>query len=373
MASYHPARIRKLARCLGCLVALVGASVLAGWLLDIPVLKSIFPGLATMKANTAFAFILSGSAVAGFLHRRTRSARILASILAASVFLIGFLSWEEYLHGVDLHIDEILILDREASVFPGRMAPMTAIGFCLAGTALLAAAWSSWKWTQAASILLLILSMITLLGYAYEVDSLYQFPPYTSMAMHAAATFQLLAISLLFQDPSRGIPAVLLSSTAGGMTARRLLLFIPAAIFLLSWLVHGGFDQGWFEAHFALALVSVLCIFLSAGIVLWHAKVLHRIDLARTRNEDEIRRLNEGLERKVEERTRELQDTLDHVKRLQGLLPICAWCKKVRDDHNYWQSLENYLTSHTDARITHSICPECLQAVSPEPIDPVIK
>jgi len=67
------------------------------------------------------------------------------------------------------------------------------------------------------------------------------------------------------------------------------------------------------------------------------------------------------LERKVEERTRELREALESVKQLQGLLPICAWCKKVRDDGDYWHEVEHYVAAHTEARFTHDICPVCLK------------
>ncbi len=58
---------------------------------------------------------------------------------------------------------------------------------------------------------------------------------------------------------------------------------------------------------------------------------------------------------------RQLQDALAQVKQLSGLLPICAWCKKVRNDRNYWEKVETYLTSHSEVRFTHGICPECLE------------
>jgi hypothetical protein len=47
------------------------------------------------------------------------------------------------------------------------------------------------------------------------------------------------------------------------------------------------------------------------------------------------------------------------VKHLAGLLPICACCKKVRDDQNYWHQVESFLTVHTDAKFSHSYCPDC--------------
>lgn len=49
------------------------------------------------------------------------------------------------------------------------------------------------------------------------------------------------------------------------------------------------------------------------------------------------------------------------IKTLSGLLPVCAWCKKVRDDSGYWDQIETYISSHTDASFTHSICPDCQQ------------
>ncbi len=66
-------------------------------------------------------------------------------------------------------------------------------------------------------------------------------------------------------------------------------------------------------------------------------------------------------------RVRELEEALARVKQLQGLLPICSYCKKVRDDRNYWQQVETYIEGHSDAQFTHGICPECREKyVEPE-------
>jgi integral membrane sensor domain MASE1 len=56
----------------------------------------------------------------------------------------------------------------------------------------------------------------------------------------------------------------------------------------------------------------------------------------------------------------ELQESLDHLKTLRGLLPICAWCKKIRNDLGYWEEVESYITNHSDATFTHGICPTCV-------------
>jgi DNA-binding response OmpR family regulator len=73
----------------------------------------------------------------------------------------------------------------------------------------------------------------------------------------------------------------------------------------------------------------------------------------------EVVRLHEELRARV----RDLEAALTNVKQLQGLLPICCYCKKIRDDHNYWQQLEGYISRHSDARFSHGICPDCLPVV----------
>jgi PAS domain S-box-containing protein len=59
----------------------------------------------------------------------------------------------------------------------------------------------------------------------------------------------------------------------------------------------------------------------------------------------------------------QLKDALAKIKTLTGLLPVCAWCRKIRDDDGYWKKVEDYLKEHTDASFTHGICPECLKKV----------
>ncbi|HLZ54521.1 MAG TPA: GAF domain-containing protein [Verrucomicrobiae bacterium] len=61
-----------------------------------------------------------------------------------------------------------------------------------------------------------------------------------------------------------------------------------------------------------------------------------------------------------------LADALNHIKTLQGLLPICAWCKRVRDDEGYWDQVEAYFHKSTGVDFTHGICPECLEKMRPQ-------
>lgn len=58
-------------------------------------------------------------------------------------------------------------------------------------------------------------------------------------------------------------------------------------------------------------------------------------------------------------RINELQEALAHIKTLQGILPICMYCKKIRNDKQYWQKLESYIAQHSNAEFSHGICPAC--------------
>ncbi|MDM8556421.1 response regulator [Desulfococcaceae bacterium HSG7] len=63
---------------------------------------------------------------------------------------------------------------------------------------------------------------------------------------------------------------------------------------------------------------------------------------------------------------KELKEALSKIKTLNGLLPICASCKKIRDDKGYWNQVEHYIMDHSDADFTHSICPECVKELYPK-------
>lgn len=90
-------------------------------------------------------------------------------------------------------------------------------------------------------------------------------------------------------------------------------------------------------------------------------------DRVRERTFD-LTRSNLALEKDIVERRKvegELREALTQVKTLTGLLPICANCKKIRDDNGYWSSVEKYISTHSEAEFTHGICPECLEKLYP--------
>ncbi len=98
-----------------------------------------------------------------------------------------------------------------------------------------------------------------------------------------------------------------------------------------------------------------------------NTKLQQALEMAQ-RAQDRIQELNVDLDRRVNERTAELAKTnaeltaaLAEVKQLNGLLPICSYCKSIRDNKNYWDSVEHYITRHTNSNFSHGICPACYE------------
>lgn len=76
--------------------------------------------------------------------------------------------------------------------------------------------------------------------------------------------------------------------------------------------------------------------------------------------------LRKNLETEQQKLIAELQDALARIRTLRGLLPICASCKKIRDDKGYWNQIEAYVSDHSEAEFSHSICPDCIKKLYPE-------
>lgn len=72
------------------------------------------------------------------------------------------------------------------------------------------------------------------------------------------------------------------------------------------------------------------------------------------------------MHREILRRADDLREALDHVKTLQGILPICMYCKKIRNDTRVWQRIEEYLAAHSGARFSHGVCDECLAKYHPD-------
>ncbi len=103
-----------------------------------------------------------------------------------------------------------------------------------------------------------------------------------------------------------------------------------------------------------------------AGAVDYVTKPFQSVELlARVRTHLELKEARDARDRLI----RELREALERVRVLSGLLPICSFCKKIRDDKGYWEQVEVYITEHSDARFSHGICPACAEKHFPELIE----
>ena len=97
--------------------------------------------------------------------------------------------------------------------------------------------------------------------------------------------------------------------------------------------------------------------------------ITNRELVARVQSMIRIKQVEDALRQKEKEQERlilKLQEALLEIKTLKGFIPICATCKKIRDDEGYWNQLEAYISKHTDAVFTHSICPQCAEKLRAE-------
>lgn len=98
-----------------------------------------------------------------------------------------------------------------------------------------------------------------------------------------------------------------------------------------------------------------------AGAVDYIMKPINRIELqARVRS---ALKLKEEMDKR-KAREEELEKAMSEIKTLSGLLPICCYCKNIRDDKGYWQKLEKYIGDHSDAQFTHGICNDCMEKIT---------
>lgn len=101
----------------------------------------------------------------------------------------------------------------------------------------------------------------------------------------------------------------------------------------------------------------------AVGVTDYIIKPISRLRLlARVQNQLALRQ----KQRELELKNRELQAALDQIKTLQGILPICSFCKQIRNDQGAWQRLEEYIQHHSEAEFSHSVCPKCAQEHYPD-------
>lgn len=282
-----------------------GITVQFGWAFDLVVLTSIVPGFVAMNPVTAVAFTFTGFAL-WLTNTPSKHALRISRGIGVVVATLGLFRLNAYIFGANFGIDQLLF--REA-LGGNRMAPNTAFCFLLIGCSLAlldVQARRRWWPAQILALIVATVSLLSVVGYGYGAESLYQIPSYIPMALNTAAVFEAVSIGIMFSRPQQGLLAVVLDDGLGGAMARRLLPIVITIPCVLGWLRIMGQQAGFYDMEFGAALMVVMTIVLLLAAMAWSAAVLNRTDLERRNAAEAIRALNDDLERRVLERTAEL-------------------------------------------------------------------
>ena len=301
-------------------VIAIGCTVILGWIFDLQLLKSILPGLPSMKFNTATCFILGGFSLL-FQHqwraelttiKHQKIYNYLTFSASFLIILISLITLVQYSFNLDLGIDQLLF--KHSSILtiplaPGRMAPNTAAAFLLLGAALLLLSVKRPKYLriQILSCCAFLIAFLGLIGYIYGTAFFYKMGAPTGMALHTSAAFVLLSFGILFASPDKGFMAVIASDRAGGIMARRLL---PPAIIippLVGYFIMSGERLEAYTSEVGISLLSVLNVIIFTFLIWQNAKTLCTADRKRYRAELGLRKAKADLETEVEKRTLQLQ------------------------------------------------------------------
>jgi len=268
--------VQHIAWVLGIAALGIGSLVIAGWVLDLPALKTVLPHLASMRANTAIGLILGAAGLLLLAAGMGRSSsNAIHKVLAAAVAALAVATLLQYALGIGFGIDQLLFTDLDPAdqPYPGRMSVVTAVDFALfAGT--LALARTSRPGLQAAFVALgtlgLLISLSALVGYAYGVQVLYQPVASSSIALHTAFAFALLFLGISATRPDLGWATLLANDRPGTVLLRSLLPIVLGGPFLFGWAVIYGERAGYYDLQTGMALFTILGGMLMAAIV-WMA------------------------------------------------------------------------------------------------------
>ena len=274
----------------GAATALVGVAGLLGAYLDLDALRSIHSGWPKMAASTSLAFGLAGMCLVCLaLANGSAMRRMRTRWCAVAVLTIGLLKLGEYLTGWPCSIDGLLPGDAPDSPNPARMAPATALNFTLIGSALvLATTTRAFVVFQALSLLCGLIGWLGFSRYLYGGEPLFV---YARMAIHTSVAFLVLSAGTLATRTDGGLVGLLLSDSAGGKFARRLLPFALFAPLILGWLRLQGQYAGWYGTEAGLTLFALANVLLFGALTWINAYLLHGTDTARQRVESIHRHL----------------------------------------------------------------------------------
>jgi hypothetical protein len=336
---------------LGLSTLLLGMTVLFGWHSGLTSLVQIHGSWAPMKYNTALLFVFSGFALAVKPIPSSKpwllASGVFVSAMSAAVIL-------EYLIQINFGIDEFFMKDylRVQTSHAGRMALNAAVCFFLISIVMILRAGPENRQrpflSGILSAIVLAFSVVVVFAYLSGAERIYGWGDFTKMAFQTAAGILILSSGLLLESHA---------------ALRRL----------------QQDDRLWLSGVTFLTITAItLCLWqalaaeqAAAGIsdsqLPWIGLLIGIVSAVLASTNIYLMRTAEMKNRALEKTNRQLKEALAEIKTLKGFIPICSWCKKIRNDKGAWDPLEAYIQKHSEAVFSHGICPNCYgRHLSPE-------
>ena len=279
----------------------VGALVsLSGWILDVERLTGWDGSGISIQPNATLAAAGAGLAVLLLLAARPR----LSLLLGAFVASIGLATIFQYVTGVNLGIDTLLLFDRPwgrvGVIFPGRMGPPGATSWTLLGISVVLASFEKRTARNVAPVIALVTTMISalsIIGYMFGANLLYTIPTLTIIAFQTSTFILAVSLAVIFASAGHG-PMVLLGDEGpAGTLVRRVLPGLIALPIILGILRLAGERAGLYDLAFGTAARTIAEIFLLTLLLWWTGNSVRQQTAARETAEKELRYSRERLER----------------------------------------------------------------------------
>lgn len=325
-------------------IIVIGVFVLVGWQFDITIFAEPISGLVAMNPTTAVAFIFSG--VAFLLMQKKGASKKLRNIgkfLAVLISLIGVCWLLTDMGIVNTGIDNLLFSAKVRTSFynnrPNIMAPVTAFNFILTGCCLMLLTNKKTALPHYLSLLIGFTALISVIGYAFGVDSFYGVFAFFPMAIHTAICFLLLSTAILFIGNDKGFMAEITSHYGGAQVARILLPMAVLIPILFGMIRHYGERRDLYNTSFGSALFTTATIVVFI-IVIWNSLATinqsnHLLETEmgkRKKTEDAIKKIHRQLQQQLNSMQQLMNTSMDVICVIDNegrFVQVSANCKKI--------------------------------------------